>query len=355
LFIRIDKEKGSRTLVWIYVDDSFLATTHPEERDRFRDMISQSFPLTWNYDVTSHLGINFTNHDDGCIKLSQPKLLQQLFDEYNTSNRSKYPASIRNERQISSNEDEPEIDDHIRSEYLHLMGKLNYLTYSRPDILTALSYSATKCKNPNDQDLQQLIQIVSYLKQTSDYGLTLFPRKENESTDIYLTAYVDAAYMSHTDASSHTGYCISLGSIQPSSYFYSKSSKQKNIATSSTHAEIRALYELTINIVYLLTLFEEIGRPIQLPALIFEDNQPTIDLVSSTTTKITKSKHYLMLIQYIREQCRQELIKLQKVATDHNISNILTKIITTPEFYSSFMKIMGLQTGTDELIGVCSD
>jgi hypothetical protein len=71
--------------------------------------------------------------------------------------------------------------------------------------------------------------------------------------------------------------CISLGSIQPSSYFYSKSSKQQNIATSSTHAEIRALYEMTMNIVYLLTLFEEMARPIWLPTLIFEDNQPTID------------------------------------------------------------------------------
>jgi hypothetical protein len=34
------KVHGPRTLVWIYVDDSFWATTRPEERDRFRDMSS---------------------------------------------------------------------------------------------------------------------------------------------------------------------------------------------------------------------------------------------------------------------------------------------------------------------------
>jgi len=303
-------------------------------------MIGKSFPLTSNYDIRQHLGISITKGPDGTIKLTQPKLLLELFDEYPTDNRSKYPASTYKTKD-DDEDNETKVDEELRTEYLHILGKLNYLTHSRPDILTAISYSATKCKNPTRKDLQNLLEIVSYLHQTKEYGITLYPSSKH-TKDIHLTAYVDASYMSHNDASSHTGYCIGLGSMKPSSYFYSKSSKQKCIATSSTHAEIRALYELTINIIYLLTLFDEIDRPIKLPAVIFEDNQSTIDLVSSPTTKITKSKHYLMLIQYVREQVQKELIEVKKVDTTQNISNILTKIITTPEFYSSIAAIMGM-------------
>lgn len=185
--------------------------------------------------------------------------------------------------------------------------------------------------------------IVAYLRQTPEWGLTLYPKNENDDGSLHLTAFVDAAYMSHTDASSHTGYCIALGSVQPQSFFMSKSQKQKCMATSSTHAEIRALYELTLNIIYLTTLFDEIKRPVELPVTIFEDNQATVDLVSDSTTRITKSKHYLMLIHTIREQVKLRLIEVKKVAGDANIANVLTKIISDAEFFDSIVKIMGIE------------
>jgi hypothetical protein len=153
---------------------------------------------------------------------------------------------------------------------------------------------------------------------------------------------VDAAYMSHNDAASHTGYTIAIGSPEPKSFFYSKSMKQKLTATSSTHAEIRALYDLTLNIVFLINLFDEIERPIDLPAIVFEDNQPAIDLTMNPTVRISKSKHFLMTIKFLREQVELGLIQIKKIPTDENISNVLTKIVNAPEFVNSFNKIMGL-------------
>jgi len=229
------------------------------------------------------------------------------------------------------------------SKYMRLLGQLMYLIYSRPDILPSVSYAATKSKNSTEKDYQDLLQIVSYLRQTPDYGLTLYPKRKGDDDSLNLIAYMDAAYMSHSDASSHTGYCISLGPTQPRSFFMSKSQKQKCMSTSSTHAEIRALYELTINIIYLTTLFKEIKRPIELPVVIFEDNQATVDLVTDSTTRITKSKHYLMLIHTIREQVELGLIEVRKVDGESNITNVLTKIISDTEFFESIVKIMGLE------------
>ena len=86
---------------------------------------------------------------------------------------------------------------------------------------------------------------------------------------------MDASYLAHKDAKSHTGYCMSFGRFGS---FYAKSVKEKLLATSSTHAEMRALFTLVLDIIFTVYLCEEIGRPIALPAIVFEDNQPVIDL-----------------------------------------------------------------------------
>ena len=89
-------------------------------------------------------------------------------------------------------------------------------------------------------------------------------------------------------------------------------------------------------------------RPIDLPAILYEDNQPAIDLVTNSTGRIGKSKHFLMLINFIREQVTSGLIKMEKVGTTDNISNVLTKIITGREFIRSFHEIMGISHNDDE-------
>ena len=104
--------------------------------------------------------------------------------------------------------------------------------------------------------------------------------------------------------------------------FYSKLSKQSTVATSSTHAELRALYSLVIDIIYVIHLCDELGRPISLPAIILEDNQPAIQLSDCLSSRTKHSKHFLMLVNYIREQVHHGYIKLVKFPTEDNIVDI---------------------------------
>jgi hypothetical protein len=142
-----------------------------------------------------------------------------------------------------------------------------------------------------------------------------------------LICHVDASYLAHKDAKSHTGYWLSFGKFGS---FYSKSSMQKLVATSSTHAEIRALYTLTLDIIYIVHLCEEVGRPIDLPAIVFEDNQPVIDLTRTLSSKVTRSKHFLMLIEFIREQVMES-----------NVADLLTKLIVGKTFTIKAMHLLG--------------
>ena len=69
----------------------------------------------------------------------------------------------------------------------------------------------------------------------------------------------------------------------------SKSVKQALTATSSTHAEIKALYQLTVDLIYIINLCYELDRPVDLPAIIFEDKSPAVQLTESLSAK-AKSK-----------------------------------------------------------------
>ena len=108
-----------------------------------------------------------------------------------------------------------------------------------------------------------------------------------------------------------------------------------------THAEIRALYTLTLDIIYIVHLCEEVGHPINLPAIVLEDNQPVIDLTKTLSSKVTRSKHFLMLIEFIREQVMEGLIELRKILTESNVADLLTKLIVGKTFTIKAMHLLG--------------
>ena len=90
---------------------------------------------------------------------------------------------------------------------------------------------------------------------------------------------------------------------------------------------MKALYQLTVDILFLINLSDEIQRPIALPAVILGDNNPTVQLSSSLSSRIKRSKHFLMLINFIRHQVSMGLIAVQKVASADNIADVLTKAL----------------------------
>ena len=105
---------------------------------------------------------------------------------------------------------------------------------------------------------------------------------------------------------------------------------------------MRALYTLVLDIIFIENLCRELGRPVKLPAIVFEDNLPVIDLCQSISARLKKSKHFLMLIDFVREQVLAGLIDIRKVDTTVNIADILTKIVTGPPFLAKAASILGI-------------
>ena len=337
LFVRICN--GNRTYIWFHVDDTFIATTSHDEIERLKGVMRQRFEITINEEVDSHLGVSMETLPDGSVKLTQPKLLHQIFSEYPPETIPSFrgvPVPLHQVDPSQSVDDATSMD---AGEYLHLLGMLNYLTRSRPDIATALSFAATHSAQPTLVAFDRLLHIVRYLWDTRDKSLIV--RRVGRSGDpLTLTCFVDASYLTHIDSKSHTGYCMSFGRIGT---FFVKSSKQQLVATSSTHAEVRALYQLVLDIVFVVNLCDELHRPVELPAIVMEDNQPAIDLSESLSNRVKKCKHFLMLVSYIREQVASGLIEIKKVSSENNHADMLTKVLSGASFTSKADYLLGFE------------
>ena len=331
LFVKITD--NNRTYVFTHVDDTFVCSTDSNELVLFQNALREKYEITVTENVTEYLGIKMTRLPSGDVKLTQPKLLESIFDEHKEEISSMANTMAPQHLQHLQDTDSTPID---QSKYLHLLGALIYITKSRPDIATAVSFGATCAATPTVGAYRELLLCVKYLSQTRDNGLTLKAGEPNR--ELKLKCYVDASYLTHADSKSHTGFCLSFGEV---STFYTKSSKQTLVTTSSTHAEMRALYSLVIEIVYVMQLCIELRRPVKRPAIVMEDNQPVIDLTADFSSRTKKCKHFLMLVNYIKEQVDTGLIELQKVPTTENVADILTKIVVGNDYRMKAMKLLG--------------
>lgn len=325
----------------IFVDDIIVFYSNNQLYNKLIELFKSRYKITTNDNGDSYLGISIKSLDQNTYMLHQPKLLQTIFDEFIpiieqqkgiSISKSTSPylsaSTIINDKQLST---DASIKTITIYQYQHLLGLLCYLVRSRPDIQCALSFAAMHTHTPTHQHYRNLLKIVAYLYNTKDKGLILRSQScPNNNLDTFqLYCFVDAAYLVHPDSKSHTGYTISFGDTGT---FYSKSTKQKLISTSSTHAELRALYTLLQDIIFIISLSTELQFPIKLPALIFTDNMILKDLSNNYANGIRKCKHFLMVLAFIKEQIEANYINVDYIPSTHNRADLLSKPIYGNDF-----------------------
>ena len=90
-----------------------------------------------------------------------------------------------------------------KDRYQSLVGKLIYLTHTRPDIGFAVSMVSHSMSNPTETDMRNVNRILQYLKGTPGRGL-YFQKNSKRGIEVY-TDLDWAGCLS--DRNSTTGYC----------------------------------------------------------------------------------------------------------------------------------------------------
>ena len=148
--------------------------------------------------------------------------------------------------------------------YRNIVGMLQYLTFTRPDVVYSVNQVSQFMHEPHTPHMEAVKRILQYLKGT--VGDDLVYRKSESNQDGHeIIIYADADWEGDLDERlSVSGYCSFIGSNMVSW----SSRKQKVVARSSTEAEYRSMTAATVEATWIRHLLAEMGEPIARPLLL---------------------------------------------------------------------------------------
>ena len=218
------------------------------------------------------------------------------------------------------NEDSSPVD---KERYQRLVGKLIYLSHTRPDIAYSVSVVSQHMNNPSENHLEAVNRILRYLKMTPGRGL-LFKRSEKREVEIY----TDASWAGElTDRRSTTGYC----SFVWGNLVTWRSKKQAVVSRSSAESEYRALALGICEGMWLQRLLRELKVETKDTVKMFSDSQAAINIAKNPVHH-DRTKHIEIDRHFISEKVNNGIVQLSYVPTRLQIADILTKALPRVSF-----------------------
>jgi len=178
-------------------------------------------------------------------------------------------------------------------QFRRLIGRLLYLTLTRPDISYSVQHLSQYLEQPRQPHYLAAMHVLRYLKGTINKGL-FYPRNNN----LKLRAFCDADWGTCKDSvRSLTGFCVFLGSLLVSW----KTKKQKTVAKSSAKAEYRSMSATTSELEWLSHLLEDFCLDPQLPIVLHCDNKAAMHIAANPVFH-KRTKHLRTDCHYTRDK-----------------------------------------------------
>ena len=314
LFIR--RVGNSFCLLSTHVDDILIVSTCQILVDQLvAHLISTYKKITFHQTADSYLGMTITRSPDlRELWITQLGLTNRIITTYLGSDHS-IPRTPANVDLFSY--DSSLSPSHDSKEYLSMVMSLMYLArLTRPDILLATTYLASRSHSPTKEDWIRGERIIRYISGTRSYGVRI------NCEDMRIHAYCDASYGSHVDGHSHSGYVLSLGKTL--SYLSARSCKQTSTSLSSTDAELIASVSCIRDIKIVFDLISELDLVRLEPSVLYQDNQSIIVLITRKA-KFKRTKHLLSQLLFAREAVDNGSLLVKWVKTEDMHADALTK------------------------------
>ena len=300
----------------VYVDDIIITGNSPSHISRFIDSLSTRFSLKDLGDL-SYYGLH----------LSQNRYIADLLHKANmtTAKPVSTPMKANSSLTLYSG---TTLDD--ATEYRTLVGSLQYLSLTRPDISFAVNKLSQFMHRPSTEHWSAVKRVLRYLAGTMSHGIYL--RANNKPN---LHAFTDADWGGNKDDYTSTGaYVVYLGSH----LIAWSSKKQAAVSRSSTEAEYRALASTTAELCWISSLLTELGINVVTKPVIYCDNIGATYLAANPFFH-SRMKHIALDYHFVRQFVQNGQLRVTHVTSADQLADALTKPLPRTRFQTLFVKI----------------
>ncbi|XP_071683505.1 uncharacterized protein [Lolium perenne] len=328
--------KASITIfVLIYVDDIIVTSSSDHAISALLRDLNKNFAIKDLGDLHYFLGIEVTRMHNGLL-LTQEKYANDLLQKIGMQGCKSAPTPLSSTEQLSLTDGTP-LGSDDSTQYRSVVGGLQYLTLTRPDLAYSVNKVCQYLHAPTTEHWTAVKRILRYVKDTVNTGITFV-----KSSSTFLSAFSDADWAGSIDDRRSTGgFAIFVG---PNLVSWS-ARKQATVSRSSIEAEYKSLANATAEMIWVEALLRELGVKLKDKPCLWCDNLGATYL-SANSVFHARTKHIEIDFHFVRERVARNLLNIRFISSKDQVADGFTKALPIKKL-EEFKRNLNLSTGLD--------
>jgi len=315
-------KKGDKFMaLLVYVDDIVLTGNDHQLCADFKAYLHKCFHIKDLGNLKYFLGIEVARSSQGLF-LCQRKYALEIINECGLLGSKPAAFPIEQNHKLALASGAPLSDS---TQYRHLVGRLIYLTITRPDLSYAVHILSQFMQNPREERMDAAKRVLRYLKGSPGQGILL---QHNSNLQVY--AFCDSDWGAcPITRRSLTGFLVTLGG-SPVAW---KTKKQGTVSLSSAEAEYRAMATATSELIWIKAFLAAMGVFLDKPMQLFCDNQAALHIAKNPVFH-ERTKRIEIDCHFVRDRLLSGDLVTKYVPSKYQVADIFTKALGTQQFQS---------------------
>jgi histone deacetylase 1/2 len=300
----------------IYVDDIIVSSSSDQAIVALVKDLNKDFAIKDLGDLHYFLGIEVKKIQNRLL-LRQEKYAMDILDKVGMRDCKPSPTPLSSSNSLSLVSGEL-LGPEDSTKYRSIVGALQYLTLTRPDIAFSVNKVCQFLHAPTTVHWTAVKRILRYVRDTVGIGITFQP-----SSSTFLSAFSDADWTGCIDDRRSTGgFAIFIG---PNLVSWS-ARKQATVSRSSTEAEYKALANATAEMIWVEALLRELGVRLREKPCLWCDNLGATYL-SANPIFHARTKHIEIDFHFVRERVAENRLAIKFVSSKDQVVDGFTKAL----------------------------